>query len=233
MRIAPVVCSQPFGARNELKGVIYVKPVKNGKTQEGIINSALQELRETEYDKTDIAYMRAMGIRPPFESGEEVVDYLESEKIPIQYGKFSDKKVHACLGRGDDGERAVLINARYKDSASKPEILATAEAISHECGHAKDDDNSNSIQEELDNLSLNVLTHRAFERKYPGVFDGCDSFFFKEGVSLYPELFFEFGADKTGLKERVADKYGHMQAGDDKHPASKMAKEIKELDIVA
>lgn len=72
----------------------------------------------------------------------------------------------------------------------------------------------NSIQEELDNLSLNVLAHRAFEKKYPDVFDGKDSFFFTEGVSLYPKLFFEYGADKTGLKARVADKYGHMQAGD-------------------
>lgn len=52
-------------------------------------------------------------------------------------------------------------------------------------------------------------------------------------MNLYPELFFEFGADKTGLKERVFDKYGHMKAGDDKHPASKMANEIKQLDLIA
>lgn len=220
-----------FGTRNELKGVIYAKPVKNGKTQEGIINSALDELKNAEYDKTDILYMRSMGINPPFENGSEAVDYLKSQNIPIQYGKFSDKKVHACLARNEDNEKAVLINSRYKNSDDKPTVLATAEAIAHEAGHAKDNDTSNSIQEELDNLSLNVLTHRSFEKMHPGVFEGQDSFFFTEGVSLYPQLFFEYGADKTGLKARVADKYGHMQTGDSKHPASKLAREIKELDI--
>lgn len=231
MRVAPVGF-QAFGARNDLKGVIYVKPLKNGATQEGIIQEALDELSEAEYDKSDILYMHSMGIVPPFHSGQEAVDYLVKNNIPIQYGKFSDKKVHACLARNEDGKRAVLINARYRDSNSKPEILATAEAIAHEAGHAKDNDASNSIQEELDNLSLNVLTHRAFEKEEPGVFDGCDSFFFSEGVSLYPKLFFEYGAHKTGLKARVADKYGHMQAGDEKHPPSIMAKQIKELDLV-
>lgn len=233
MRVAPVSYNQSFQARNDLKGVIYVKPLKSDKTQEGIVSSALQELEGAKYDGTDVLYMKSMGIHPPFESGKEAVEYLKRESIPIQYGKFSDKKVHACLARGDDGNRAVLINARYKNSTSKPEILATAEAIVHEAGHAKDNDTSNSIQEELDNLSLNVLTHRSFERTYPGVFDNQDSFFFSEGVNLYPELFFEYGVDKTGLKERVADKYGHMKAGDTKHPASKLAREIKELDIVA
>lgn len=228
MRISPVSLSN-FGARNELKGVIYVKPVKNGATQEGIINAALNELKGVSYDPTDILYMNSMGIYPAFSNGSEAVNYLKSKGIPIQYGKFSDKKVHACLGRDETGQNAVLINSRYKDSTSQAEILATAEAIVHEAGHAKDEDKMNSIQEELDNLGLNVLTHRAFEKKYQGVFDGCDSFLFKEGVSLYPQLFFEYGADKTSLKDRVADKFGHLPAGDNKHPASKLANEIKEL----
>ncbi len=233
MKISPVSSNQPFGARDVLKGVIYAKPVKNGATQEGIIQEALNELESVEYNKNDISYMQALGINPPFQSGLEAVECLKKQDIPIQYGKFSDKNVHACLGKGEGGKTTVLINARYKNSTSKPEILATAEAIVHEAGHAKDNDTQNSIQEELENLSLNVLTHRAFENKYKGVFDGCDSFFFKEGVSLYPKLFFEYGMDKTGLKERVADKYGHMQAGDKKHPASKLAQDIKALDIMA
>ena len=87
--------------------------------------------------------------------------------------------------------------------------------------------------EELDNLALNVLVHRGFENKYPGIYQGQNSFLFREGVNLYPKLFFEFGADKTGLKDRVSEKYGHMKAGDDKHPASKMANEIKQLDLIA
>ena len=152
----------------------------------------------------------------------------------MQDGRFSDKDVHACLARGEEeGTRTVLINERYKDASSKPEILATAEAIAHEAGHAKDNDTSNSIQEELDNLALNVLVHRGFENKYPGIYQGQNSFLFREGVNLYPKLFFEFGADKTGLKDRVSEKYGHMKAGDDKHPASKMANEIKQLDLIA
>ena len=234
MRITGVSFAQPFAARDALKGVIYARPVKTDSTQKGIIDEALDELEDVEFDKTDIMYMRSLGINPAFNSGEEIVDYLEDNDIPIQYGKFLDKDVHACLARGEEeGTRTVLINERYKDVSSKPEILATAEAISHEAGHAKDDDTSNSIQEELDNLALNVLVHRGFEKKYPGIYDGQDSFLFKEGVNLYPELFFEFGADKTGLKERVFDKYGHMKAGDDKHPASKMANEIKQLDLIA
>lgn len=233
MRVNSVSSVQNFGTRRALKGVIYAKPVKYGEIQEGIIKEALSELKNIVYDKSDILYMQSMGINPPFKNGQEAVECLEAEAIPVQYGKISDKNVHACLAKGDGGKTTVLINQRYKNSKSKPEILATAEAIAHEAGHAKDNDTINSIQEELDNLSLNVLCHRAFEKKYQGVFDGCDSFFFKEGVSLYPKLFFEFGADKTGLKERVADKYGHMQEGDEKHPASKLAKDIKALDKVA
>lgn len=233
MKINSVSLNHAFGTRAALKGVIYAKPIKNGATQEGIIKDALHELENAVYDKYDILYMQSMGIKPPFDNGKDAVECLKKQDIPIQYGKFSDKNVHACLARGDNGKKTVLINSRYKDSTSKPEILATAEAIVHEAGHAKDEDTINSIQEELDNLSLNVLTHRSFEKKYPNVFNNCDSFFFKEGVSLYPKLFFEFGADKSGLKERVADKYGHLQAGDTKHPASRLAEDIKALDTVA
>lgn len=234
MRIAPVSGCVSFGARNELKGVIYAKPLKNGKTQDGIINGAVSELEKINFDRGDIEYIKSLGINPPFKSGEEAVYYLRSRNIPIQYGDFSDKKVHACLAKGSlPDEEVILINSRYRNSKNKPQILATAEAILHEAGHAKDRDKVNSIQEELDNLSLNVLAHRAFERKYPGIYDNCNGFFFKEGVSLYPELFFEQDINKSALKERVADKYGHMQTGDSKHPASDMAREIKQLDIVA
>ena len=233
MRINAISNNQTFGTRAALKGVIYATPIKNGATQEGIITAALNELREVKYDKNDIAYMKSMGINPPFQSGREAVEFLEKKQIPIQYGKFSDKKVHACLAKGENGKETVLINERYKNSTSKAEILATGEAINHEAGHAKDEDKSNSIQEELDTLSLNVLSHREFEKKYKGVFDGCDSFFFKEGVKLYPKLFYAYGQDKTSLKARVADKYGHLPAGDEKHPASKLANEIKALDAVA
>ncbi len=235
MRIAAISSSCPhFGARDALKGIIYARPVKTDPAQRGIIDEALDELEDVEFNKTDVMYMRSLGITPAFNDGEEIVDFLEENEIPIQYGRFSDKDVHACLARGEEeGTRTVLINERYKNASSKPEILATAEAIAHEAGHAKDNDTSNSIQEELDNLALNVLVHRGFENKYPGIYQGQNSFLFREGVNLYPKLFFEFGADKTGLKDRVSEKYGHMKAGDDKHPASKMANEIKQLDLIA
>ena len=74
MRVGQV-SSNSFGARDALKGVIYAKPIKNGKTQEGIINAALKELNEAEFEKTDILYMQSMGINPPFESGSEAVEY--------------------------------------------------------------------------------------------------------------------------------------------------------------
>lgn len=73
------------------------KTNKNGKTQEGIINAALKELNEAEFEKTDILYMQSMGINPPFESGSEAVEYLKKQNIPIQYGKFSDKKFMPAL----------------------------------------------------------------------------------------------------------------------------------------
>lgn len=232
MKISSVSVNNSFVARAALKGAIYATPVKNGAVQEGILKSAIDELEKVEYDKNDIAYMKSMGINPPFESGHEAVKFLKDKKIPVQYGKFSDKKVHACLAKGDDGNEVVLINERYKNSTSRAEVLATSEAINHEIGHAKDGDRKNSIQEELDNLSLNVLVHRAYEKKYKGIFDDSDTFFFREGVKLYPKLFYAYGADKTDLKNRVADKYGHLPAGDEKHPASKIANEIKELDTV-
>lgn len=232
MRVAPVGF-QTFGAKKDNKGLIYIKPIKSNATQTGIINKALDELIDVEFDKKDISYMHSMGIRPPFKNGIEALNYLAKNNIQIQYGKFSDKKVHACLSRDDDGKKTILINARYKNSKSEPEILATAEAIMHEAGHAKDDDDFNSIQEELDDLSLNVLTHRAFEKKKPRIFDNCHSFLFSEGVSLYPKLFFDDDPNKTKLKKRVADKYGHMPAGDDRHPASLMAMQIKGLDLRA
>lgn len=232
MRISSVSINKPFAARAALRGVIYATPIKNGAMQEGILKEAIDELEKVEYDKNDITYMKSIGINPPFNSGKETVDFLKRKQIPIQYGKFSDKKVHACLARGEDGKEVILINERYKNSTSRAEVLATSEAINHEAGHAKDGDRKNSIQEELDDLSLNVLAHRAYEKKYKGIFDGSDTFFFKEGVNLYPKLFFAYGIDKTDLKSRVADKYGHLPAGDEKHPASKIANEIKELDTM-
>ncbi len=233
MRIAPISCNQNFGARDALKGIIYARPLANGKTQEGIINQAVSELETVKFNKQDIEYMHSIGVNPPFENGKEAVVYLKKHNIPIQYGVLSDN-VHACLANGDKPhEKIVLINAKYKNYVSKPEILATAEAIAHEAAHAKDEDKQNSIQEELDNLSVNVLLHRAFERKFPGIFENCNGFLFREGVTLYPRLFFDCDVSKSALKERVADKYGHMQPGDEKHPASSLAQEIKALDICA
>lgn len=226
------ISGNTFGTKPFSKNNTYAKPVKTGAFQQGILKEAIDELENTSYDKNDIAYIKSMGINPPFESGKDAINYLKEKNIPVQYGKFSDKRVHACLVKGENGKEVILINKRYKNSKNKAEILAISEAIDHEAGHAKDMDKKNSIQEELDNLSLNVLAHRAHEKKYSGVFDNSHSFIFREGVCLYPKLFFENNPSKTGLKLRIADKYGHLPVGDEKHPPSKLANEIKEINSI-
>ncbi len=164
----------------------------------------------------------------PFKNGREAVNYLNSKSIDIKYAEFSNRSVHACL---DTSEKipVVLINSDYKDLATFPDILALSEAMMHEAGHAKDNDSINSIQEEINCLALNVLTHQHYKNAYPDVFEKQTSPLYLEGVNLYDKLFFDFDPDKKALKKRISEKYGYLNIASPNHAASFMAQEIKKM----
>ncbi len=233
MKITSIICKLPdFKAKVYSNGSPGANPVfvtveKPDRAQISTIKRALDELEEVEYLQNDLLYMKTLGANPPFQNGREAVDWIKKNKAKILYADFSNSNVHACLNYSENDGITILINSKYKNDCSYPDVLAISEAIFHECGHGKDMDNENSIQEELNCLSLNVLAHRFYQKKYKGIFDNSNSFLYTQGVSLYPKLFFDFF--KTALKNRIADKYGYLRSGDSKHPATDLAEDIKRI----
>ncbi len=190
------------------------------------ITRALEELKKIKFDNNDLIYMRSIGANPPFNNGLEAYEFIKNNNVDIHFGKLSFEDAHASW---DFSKRAILINERYKNSTSFPEILALSSAIFHEAGHAKDDDGENSIQEELDCLALNVLGHKYHKKAHKDVFLGQNSFLFAEGVSLYEQLFYRFDPTKSALKLRVSEKYGYLQPTSRGHVAGNFAKEVKKI----
>lgn len=188
------------------------------------IHSALEELKKIKFENNDLIYIQTIGAKPPFKSGLEAYEFIKRNNVGIRFSKLPLDDVHASW---DYTENAILINEKYKNSKSFPEILALSEAIFHEAGHAKDRDMENSIQEELDCLALNVLGHKFHQKTYRDVFVGQNSFLFSQGVNLYERLFYQFGTRKQDLKARVNDKYGFLQIESKNHPASQFAMDIK------
>lgn len=210
------------------KGGIYVKPVSATKSQEDTISRALGELQKVQFSANDIIYMQNLGVNLQFRSGMEAVEFLRQENIDVTYAEFSNPSVHACLDT-TGSKPLVLINSEYRDLASFADILALSEAIMHEASHAKDGDSINSIQEEIDCLAANVLAHQYHKHAYPGIYENKNSPLFKEGVSLYSALFFDFDPKKAALKNRIADKYGFLDVSSPGHDATKGAIEIKQI----
>ena len=231
MKITPLIFKSPYfkTAPDGASGAtpVYATVEKPDRLQVSTIKRALDELEDVEYLPNDLLYMHSIGANPPFKNGKEAIEWIKQSKAQILYADFSNPNVHACLDYSEKNGTKILINSNYKDDCSHPDVLAISEAIFHECGHGKDFDNENSIQEELNCLSLNVLAHRFYEKKYNGIFKNSNSFLYSQGVSLYPKLFFDFY--KTALKKRVADKYGYLQSGDSKHSATKLAENIKRI----
>lgn len=229
MRINRVMSASAGSFRaGKNEGGIYVRPAKTTKKQEDTINRAMSELKKVEFSGADICYMQNLGVSLPFKNGREAVEYLNNKNINVRYAEFSNPQVHACLdttGKTPD----VLINSNYKDLASDSDVLAISEAIMHEAGHAKDEDSENSIQEEIDCLALNVLAHRHYERAYPDIYRGETLPLYSEGVSLYPDLFFDEDYSKGALKRRVSEKYGFLDVSSPGHAGSKMAWDVKNL----
>ena len=234
MKVSPIiqkiVSHTPYLGANEAQGAqpVYASIAKSDKAQISTINRALDELSKVEFAQNDLLYVQTLGANPPFKSGLEATNWIKQNNAKIMYASFSNPNVHACLNYNEKDGFLILINQNYEHECSQPDVLAISEAIFHECGHGKDKDVNNSIQEELDCMSLNVLAHRFYEKKYPKVFENENSFLFSQGVSLYPKLFWEFDLKKQSLKNRIADKYGYLQTADNKHPATKLASDIKD-----
>lgn len=186
---------------------------------------ALNELKQITFDKNEVAALKKIGVEIPFESGEDAVKFLKKSNVRIVFDDMA-ADIHAQY---DFSKNFVKINKLYKDTLNTAEILAIAESILHEAGHAKDNDNKSSIQEELNFLGANALAHRDLQRRYPNMFKTSDSLIVQDGVSVYERLFFDSDPEKKALIRRLQIKYGYLPAGDVKHPPSKLALKAKGL----
>lgn len=193
------------------------------------INSALNELSKVQFSLYDLKYIKSLGVKPPFESGKEICDFIKNNNIDIKFEQINPPSVHAQFVHNPNGRSLIYVNSKYQNTKNFAEILAISSSLAHEAGHAKDFDNLDSIQEELDCLSLNVLVHRYFKKMYNDPFKDSNSFIVREGVGLYDDLFFDKSKEKTALKSRVYLKYGDLPAGDLKHPASTFSYQLKSL----
>ncbi len=189
------------------------------------ISSAINELEQLEIAPEDIRYLNNMGLMLPFCSGKDALAFIKNSNVRISFEKTSSKNIHAQY---DYSKNLIMLNDMYKNNQDFPVILALAEAILHECGHAKDNDGESSIQEELGNLGMNAAAHRAFVRKYGDIFKESDALIIKDGVSVYSTLFFDADMQKKELVRRIRQKYGYLPVGDMLHPPSQIAFRIKD-----
>ena len=189
-----------------------------------IITSALDELKKVRFDENDVAYIKNLGVEPPFKSGQEAVDFIKHSNLRISFADTGAVGVHAQY---DYSDNKILLNKKYQNTSDTADVLALAEAILHESGHAKDNDGGSSIQEELNNLGMGAIAHKYFEKKYPHIFNHANTPIVNDGVNIYAKIFFDSDSKKQALKERVRQKYGLLPAGDKIHPPTKLALEIK------
>lgn len=189
-----------------------------------IIISALDELKKVQFNPEDVRQIESMGISTPFKSGEEAVNFIKDSNLRIGFADTGAEGIHAQY---DFKENKILLNKKYQNTSDTADVLALAEAILHESGHAKDKDSASSIQEELNNLGTGALAHRFFEKKYPEIFNHANTLIVNDGVNIYARIFFDSDINKRALKERVRQKYGLLPAGDKLHPPTQLALEIK------
>lgn len=189
------------------------------------ISAAINELEQIDITQDDVRYLNNMGLMLPFCSGKEALAFIKNSNARISFEKTSSKNIHAQY---DYSKNLIMLNDMYKNTQDFPVILALAEAILHECGHAKDNDGESSIQEELENLGMNAAAHRAFLRKYGDIFKESDALIIKDGVSVYSTLFFDKDPQKKELVRRLRQKYGYLPVGDMLHPPSQLAFRVKD-----
>lgn len=188
-----------------------------------VIATALSEINELTFAPEDIRYVENMGIRLPFKSGKECVDFIKKENIRLYFAKPFERDVHAQYSFD---KNAIMINKRYQNTKDFAVMLAIGEAILHEAGHAKDKDGQSSIQEELNFLGMNAVAHRAFIKKYGKVFSNSTAPIVEDGVSIYAKLFFDPDPDKKQLIARMKQKYGDLPSGDRLHPPGEIARAV-------
>lgn len=235
--ILPVNISTPT-RRNIYQNIAFnFGPAINDSLTEDIIESefpwvkdknilmALNELKQIRFAQNEVELLRNCGVNLPFKSGAEAVKFLRDSNTRILFDSMPNE-IHAQY---DFSKNFVKINSLYKNTQNTPEILAMAEAILHEAGHAKDKDNQSSIQEEINCLGANALAHRDLQRRYPHMFAHSNSLIVQDGVSVYERLFFDTDTNKQALIQRLQHKYGYLPAGDSKHPASELAIKAKGL----
>lgn len=186
--------------------------------------SAISRLNHVKFDNNDVKYIQSLGIVLPFQSGEEAVSYIKNSHIGVKFEKLSSVNTHA---RYDFEDNCIEINEIYRNTQNPAEMMAISEAILHEAGHAKDRDNSSSLQEEIECLSLNALSHRFFCKNSYNVFSNANALIVKDGVCVYADLFFDNDPSKAKLINRLKQKYGELPAGDFRHSPCSLALRVK------
>lgn len=186
--------------------------------------SALGYLNNLQFDENDVKYVQSIGAVLPFVSPKEALKFINDNNIRIKFMPLESSSVHAQY---DFDNNFIEINKLYENTQNPAEILAIAEAILHETGHAKDKDSDSSVQEEIDCLAMNVLAHRVFTKKFPNIFSTADSLIVKDGVCVYRDLFFDKDPAKAALVARLREKYGYLPIGDVKHPPGTIATRVK------
>ncbi len=186
------------------------------------IFQSVNYLNDVTFDTEDIKQVQSKGAVLPFLNGKDAVNFIKNSNIRIKFDTLPSPHVHAQY---DFENNFIKINEIYKNTQDPAEILAIAGAILHEAGHAKDNDGHSSIQEEIDCLAMNALSHRFFVKKYPDIFSTADSLIVKDGVCVYADLFFNEDTEK--LANRVKEKYGFLPVGDFKHSPSGLALKVK------
>ena len=189
------------------------------------ILQSINYLHNLEFDVNDIKYIQSLDIILPVLSGEEAINFVKNSQINIKFARLPSSNIHAQY---DFGNNCIIINEIYKNTKNPAEILAISEAILHEIGHAKDKDETNSIQEEIECLALNTLAHRIFNKKFPNIFANTNSPIVKNGVCIYSDLFFDENPLKSALIVRLKQKYGDLPVGDFKHSPNKIALKVKD-----
>lgn len=190
------------------------------------ISKAIEQLKTLKFEDSDVKHLQSLGAVIPFASGEAAVRFINNSNTRIKFEALPSPEIHAMY---DFDENCIKINEVYRNTQNQAEILAIAEAILHEAGHAKDNDGITTVQEEINCLSMNALSHRVFNKQYPDVFATTNSLIVKDGVCVYADLFFDNDPLKSRLTERLKKKYGDLQAGDLTHPPSDLAFKVKGL----
>lgn len=180
-----------------------------------VIREALEKLREVKFLAGDLEYLNSMGVNTIYKSGEEAVKHILDNNIKVEFAPVDSPMAHA---QWDCSNNMIIINDKYKDTKDPAVILAIAEAMFHEAGHAKDNDDQSSIQEEIDCLALNTLAFRYHMSKYQKVFENAsDAKIINDGVALYARLYFDKDPDKQALVHRIIEKYGDLEFSSPNH----------------